>query len=111
VQRSQDGLVRGSIEQLVEDAENTHSNLDDALRAQGRLAEAERAYLHALSLDIGNHLANLRLGELLVAQGKLSTATTYLERARRAKPNDRRAPRALGRLRSQDRTDDSKHHS
>jgi Flp pilus assembly protein TadD len=45
-----------------------YSNLGDALRALGRVQDAERAYMRALSLDISNYLPNLRMGELLLEQ-------------------------------------------
>ena len=74
-------------------------------RALGRLAEAERAYTQALSLDISNYLANLKMGEILIAQGKLTTAASYLERALQAKPNEHRALDALRRVRGRVPTD------
>ena len=73
-------------------------NLADALTALGRTQEAEAEYLSALSTDVNYYLANLRYGQFLERQGRLSTARRYLERTLAADPDNARAKRALDRI-------------
>ena len=76
-----------------------YCNLGDALGKQGRFDETESAYTQALSLDVSNHLANLRMGQVLIERRKFARATEYLERALQSKPGERRATAALRRMR------------
>jgi len=63
--------------------------------------------MQALSLDISNYLANLRMGEILLEKGELTAAESCLERSLQAKPNERRALRALRRERGQGTDDET----
>jgi tetratricopeptide (TPR) repeat protein len=55
--------------------------LGQALKANGRNEDAERAYGHALQLDGGNTLARMGLGEILLAAGRPEEAIQEFERA------------------------------
>jgi hypothetical protein len=52
----------------------------------------------ALTLDVGDYLANLEMGLLLKHQGRFSQARMYLERSLHADPTDHRAREALNGL-------------
>lgn len=71
------------------------SALGEVLEAKGRMKDAQRAYRRALALDTSNFVANLRYGQWLVNQGRLSSARTYLKRAIRLNPSDSRARKSL----------------
>jgi tetratricopeptide (TPR) repeat protein len=60
--------------------------LGQALKAAGRRDEAERAYLHAISLDGMDVLARIGLGELMLALGRPEAAIKEYELALRKQP-------------------------
>jgi tetratricopeptide (TPR) repeat protein len=60
--------------------------LGQALKAAGRRDEAERAYLHAISLDGMDALARMGLGELMLATGRPEAAIKEYELALRGQP-------------------------
>jgi tetratricopeptide (TPR) repeat protein len=60
--------------------------LGQALKAAGRRDEAERAYLHAISLDGMDALARTGLGELMLAMGRPEAAIKEYELALRKQP-------------------------
>src|ERR1035438_1586345 len=57
-----------------------------ALKAAGRNDEAERAYIHATSLDGMNALARMGLGELMLATGRSLKAIREFELALQSQP-------------------------
>jgi tetratricopeptide (TPR) repeat protein len=57
-----------------------------ALKAAGRNDEAERAYIHAISLDGMNALARMGMGELRLATGRPQDAIREFELVLRSKP-------------------------
>jgi tetratricopeptide (TPR) repeat protein len=60
--------------------------LGQALAADRRLEQAERAYMEALCLDGENPLARLGLGELSIAAGQPAEAIAHFELALRRRP-------------------------
>ncbi len=60
--------------------------LGQALKAAGRRDEAERAYLHAISLDGMDALARMGLGELMLATGRPEESIWEYELALRKQP-------------------------
>ena len=72
------------------------SNFGAALRASGRIAEAEAAYREAITRapDFANARGNL--GNLLSARGRLAEAEVELKRAAELAPNDPQIQRSLG---------------
>jgi Tfp pilus assembly protein PilF len=72
-----------------------------ALLALGEQAEAERAFLRELDVNVNDFEANLQLGNLRKAEQKFVTASTYLERATTIRPGDLTARKLLASLRLQ----------
>jgi tetratricopeptide (TPR) repeat protein len=70
--------------------------LGQALKAAGRRDEAERAYLHAISLDGMDVLARMGLGELMLALGRPEAAIKEYELALRKQPAMAGAHMGLG---------------
>ena len=61
--------------------------LGQALKAEGRLIEAEQAYGQAIRLDGMNALARIGLGDLKIAAGKPDEAAREFELALKRRPN------------------------
>ena len=75
---------------------NTWVALGQALMAAGRYDEAERAYIHAISLDGANPLARMGLGELKLASGQPLEAMSEFELALKRQPSLAGAHMGLG---------------
>ena len=73
-----------------------HNNLGNALRAQGKLAEAEASYLRALSGKPDYVEAHYNLGVALQERGRLAEAAASYERALKHRPNHVEAHSNLG---------------
>jgi tetratricopeptide (TPR) repeat protein len=67
-----------------------------ALKAAGRNDEAERAYVHATSLDGMNALARMGLGELMLATGRSQDAIREFDLALQRRPELAAAHMGLG---------------
>lgn len=63
-------------------------SLGDVQALRGQWDLAEQSYLHALSIDVGHYLSNLRFGQFLNRRGFPSRAITYLQRALSADPDN-----------------------
>jgi tetratricopeptide (TPR) repeat protein len=63
-------------------------SLGDVQALGGQWDAAEQSYLHALSIDIGDYLSNLRFGQFLNRRGFPNRAITYLQRALSADPDN-----------------------
>lgn len=72
-----------------------HLNLAEALRAQGRLGEAEAHYRAALALSPGDGYAHAGLGEALRARGDLEAALKHFRAAVTLDPRDVRKRQSL----------------
>lgn len=70
--------------------------LGQALKAAGRMDEAEEAYLHAIRMDGVDVLARLGLGELRIAQDRATDALAEFELARRREPGMAAARMGMG---------------
>ena len=70
--------------------------LGQALKAAGRNDEAERAYIHAISLDGTNALARMGWGELKLASGRAQEAIGEFELALKRQPALATAHMGLG---------------
>jgi tetratricopeptide (TPR) repeat protein len=70
--------------------------LGQALKAAGRNDEAERAYIHATSLDGMNALARMGLGELMLATGRSLDALREFDLALKHQPGLAAAHMGLG---------------
>jgi protein O-GlcNAc transferase len=73
-----------------------HSNLGNALKAQGRLDEAGACYRRALGLKPGDTVARNNLGTVLKALGRLDEAVACYERVLALKPEDAEVHNNLG---------------
>ena len=96
---------RGAMEAAVEagreaarlaPSAHRHANLGVILRAAGRLAEAEAAYIQALAADPAFAPAHQNLGNLLLDMGRLEEAEASLNEALRLAPGVFEARRSLG---------------
>jgi len=70
--------------------------LGQALKAADRNDEAERAYIHATSMDGMNALARMGLGELMLATGRSQDAIREFELALQRQPAQAAAHMGLG---------------
>jgi cytochrome c-type biogenesis protein CcmH/NrfG len=77
--------------------------LGHALKEQGRLVDAEGAYLHALALEPGAADIHLQLGHALKLRGFRKEAADAYERASRLDPAHEDARRELEALRAEER--------
>ncbi|HXI75962.1 MAG TPA: tetratricopeptide repeat protein, partial [Steroidobacteraceae bacterium] len=75
-----------------------HSNLGNALQAQGKLAEAVASYGRAIFVRPDYAEAHSNLGNVLKAQGKLKEAVASFERALAHRPDSAEAHLNLGLL-------------
>jgi Flp pilus assembly protein TadD len=75
-----------------------HCHLGDILMRLGRYAAGETAYLRALTLDVSDFVANLRMGQWRSEQRRYSEARRYLERAAAQRSSDHRVKEALSAL-------------
>ncbi|HYD14923.1 MAG TPA: tetratricopeptide repeat protein, partial [Hyphomicrobium sp.] len=75
---------------------NTLSNIGAALRAAGRLGEAEAIYREAIDRSPGFANGHGNLGNLLMGRGRLAEAEIELRRAYEAAPNDQQILRNFG---------------
>jgi tetratricopeptide (TPR) repeat protein len=83
---------------LSPDSPLSYRHLGAALMRQRRLDDAEECYAKALGLDVSNYLPNLRMGQLLIEKGRLTTATKYLRRVLDLKPDEHRAIESLEKI-------------
>ncbi|BDG02760.1 tetratricopeptide repeat protein [Anaeromyxobacter oryzae] len=91
--------ARGLLEKLTATRNpppGAHVALGRVLEAQGRPADAERAYRAAVERDPSSPEPNVALGALLLARGDVPAALSPLEKAVAADPADLDARRALG---------------
>ncbi len=72
------------------------SNLGAALRASGRVEEAEAAYREAIARAPDFPSAHGNLGNLLQGRGRLAEAEVALRRASELSPNDPQVLRSFG---------------
>ena len=86
---------RRAAAKLVSPAE-THFNLGNALRNQGKLDEAIAAYRRAIGIEPDRPEAYTNLGNALKAQGKLDEAIAAYRRAIGIKPDLAQAYSNLG---------------
>jgi tetratricopeptide (TPR) repeat protein len=85
--------------------------LGQALKASGRNDEAERAYIHATSMDGMNALARMGLGELKLATGRSQDAIREFDLALKHRPDLAAAHMGLGgALASLDRNEEALKH-
>jgi tetratricopeptide (TPR) repeat protein len=81
---------------LLPDLASAHYSLGNALRGQGKLAEAIAAWREAIRLQPDYALAHNNLGAALSGQGKLAEAIAELREAIRLQPDDAAAHGNLG---------------
>lgn len=74
----------------------SHVNAGSALRASGRLPEAEAQYRAALALDDDLPEGWSNLGEVLAQQGRLSEGLECVRKAVKQRPDDARLQQRLG---------------
>lgn len=85
-----------------------HNNLGNALKAQGRLEQAEAAYRRALELKPDHAEAHYNLGIALHARGAFAAAAASFQRALRSRAGHPQTHYALGNaLREQGRTEEA----
>jgi tetratricopeptide (TPR) repeat protein len=99
VGRHQEGAqaIRRALE-IWPDCRLFYCQLGDALISLGEDEDGEAAFKRALALDLNHYLANLRMGQYRRDQGRIDEARTYMERARRAWPDNEQVLRALSTL-------------